>query len=235
MSTTKSSVSFGGVNYLYGNVAAYDTLNMAHNEGMTHNQDLNLCFAASGDLRNIIKTIVGIPDDYNGTALCIVNDRDLLVVARNVVMLLTSLGFPPVIAAEMILHIWYSARLKPEMLQNVKDRVRPLIAQVVEDIEQKKNGTLLSATWTLGSRVLSIRLFKYQWDFILKLLDAEHPVSKSEAQRENVMLNHTRVDYRERMLFQMSPSRRVCSVKMRESGMLLPFGSCLDEYTCSNP
>ena len=235
MSATKSSVSFGGTKYLYGNVAAYDILKMDDNEGMTHNQDLNLCFAASGDLRNIIRSIVGIPDNYKGTALCIVNDRDLLVVARNVVMLLTSLVFPPVIAAETILHIWYSARLKPEMLQNVKDRVRPLIAQMVEGIEQRENDTLLSETWTFGSRVLSIHLYKYQWDFILKLLDADHPVSKSEAQRQNGMLNDTRKDYRERMLFQMSPSRRACSVKMRESGMLLPFGSCLDEYTCSNP
>ena len=235
MSATTSSVSFGHLRYLYGNVAAYDILNVAHNEGMTHNEDLNLCFAASGDLRNIIKSVVGIPDDYNGTALCIVNDRDPFVVARNVVMLLTSLVFPPVIAAEIVLHIWYSARLKPKMLQDVKDRVRPLIAQVLEKIEQRKNDILLSKTWTFGSRVLSLRLYKYQWDFILRLFDAEHPVSKSEAHRRDVMLNHTRVDYRERRLFQMSPSRRACSVKMRESGMLLPFGSCLDEYTCSNP
>lgn len=229
------SESFGHLRFLYGNVAAYDVLSLAHNEGITHSKDLNLCFAATGDLRNIIKSIIGIPDDYNGTCLCIVNDKDQLVVARNVVMLLTSLIFPPIIAAELILHIWYSARLTPKMLQDVKDRVRPLIAEVVKKIEQKKNDVLLSKTWTFGTRVLSLRLYKQQWSSILRLFDGEQPVSKSEEERKYVMLNETRVDYRERRLFMLSPSRRACSFKMRETGMLLPFGSCLDGYNCSNP
>lgn len=235
MSTVMPSVSFGHLRFLYGNIAAYDVLKMAHNEGMIHKNDLNLCFAASGDLRNIIKSIIGMPDDYKGTCLCIVNDKDHLVVARNVVMLLTSLVLPSIVAAELILHIWYSARLTPKMLQDVKDRVRPLIAEVSKKIEQRKDDVLLSKTWTFGTRVLSLRLYKHQWDFILRLFDSEKPVSKSEGERRYVMLNDTRVDYRERRLFQMSPSRRASSFKMRETGLLLPFGSCLDSYTCSNP
>ncbi|KAI9714053.1 MAG: hypothetical protein M1812_006500 [Candelaria pacifica] len=208
---------------------------MAHNEGMTYSKDLNLCFAASGDLRNIIKSIIGIPNGYNGKCVCIVNDKDQIVMARNVVMLLTSMVFPPVIAAELILHIWYSARLTSKMWQDIKERVRPLIVEVLKKIEQKKDDVLLSKTWTFGTRVLSLRLYKQQWNFILRVFDAEQPVSKSEEQRRYVMLNDTRVDYRERRLFEMSSSRRACSLKMRETGILLPFGSCLDEYTCSNP
>ncbi|KAF6236092.1 hypothetical protein HO173_005720 [Letharia columbiana] len=235
MSTAMPSESFGHLRFLYGNIAAFDVLKLAHNEGTKHNKDLNLCFAASGDLRNIIESVIGMPDDYSGTCLCVVNDKDQLVVARNVVMLLTSLVFPPVIAAVLILHIWYSARLTPKMLQDVKDRVRPLIAEVLKKIEQKKDDVLLHKTWTFGTRMLSLRLYKQQWNLILRLFDAEQPVSKGEEERQYVMLNDTRVDYRERRLFTMSPSRRVCSHKMQESGMLLPFGSCSDGYTSSNP
>ena len=215
---------------------AYDILNLAHNEGLTHNEDLNLCFAASGDLRNFIKSIVEIPDSYNGTALCIVNDRDQIIVARNVVMLLTSLVFPPVVAAEIMLHIWYSARLKPKMFQDVKDRVRPLIAQVLKGFEQRKHYTLLSGTWTFGSRVVSLCQCKGQWEYILMMLDTKHPVSNSEVHKQQYMkLNAPGLDTLEHRLLQMPPSWRVCIVKMRESGMLLPFGCCLGEYTCQNP
>ena len=235
MSAATSSVSFQPPRDLYGTIAAYDVLNLAHNEGNTHNEDLNLCFAASGDVRNIIKSIVGIPDNYNGTVMCIINDRDQLIVARNVVMLLTSLVFPPAIAAEIMLHIWYSARLKPKMLQDVKDRVRPLIVQALKKFEQETNDNLLSETWTFGSRVLSLCLYEGQWRFILMMFDAKHPVSNSEIHKQYMMLNATGMDILEHQLSQMSPSRRVCIVRMRESGMLLPFGSCLDEYTCQNP
>ena len=211
------------------------TLNLAHNEGNTHIEDLNLCFAACGDVKNVIKSIVGIPDSYDGTVMCIINDKDQLIVARNVVLLLTSLVFPPVIAAEIMLHIWYSARLKPKMLQDVKDRVRPLIVQALKKFEQKNDNTLLSETWTFGSRALSRSLYKHQWESTLRLLDAKHPVSNSEAHKQYVMLNATGMDVLEHCLSEMSPSRRVCTVKRRESGMFLPFGSCMEEYTCPNP
>ena len=236
MSVAPSSATLWHPRDLYGLVAAYDILNLAHNEGLTRDEDLNLCFAASGDLRNIIKSIVGIPDNYNGTALCIVNDRDQIIVARNVVMLLTSLVFPPVVAAEIMLHIWYSARLRLRMLQNVKDHVRPLIAQVLKESEQRKHYTLLSGTWTFGSRVLSLCLCKGQWEYILMMLDAKHPVSNSEVHKQQYMkLNATALDTLEHRLLQMPPSWRVSIVKMRESGMLLPFGCCLDQYSCQNP
>ena len=236
MSAAPSSGTLWPPRDLYGLVAAYDILNLPHNEGLTLNEDLNLCFAASGDLRSIIKSIVGIPDNYNGTALYIVNDRDQIVVARNFVMLLTSLVFPPVVAAEIMIHIWYSARLKSQMLQDVKDRVRPLIVQALKKFEQRNYTTLLSETWTFGSRVLSLCLYKGQWEYILMMFDAMHPVSGSELYQQQYMkLNATGLDTLEHQLLQMPPSWRVCIVKMRESGLLLPFGSCLDEYTCQNP
>ena len=100
-------VSFGDLRFLYGNVPAYDVLNLAHNEGKTHREDLNLCFAASGDLRNVMKSINGLPDTYAGICTCVINDKDQAVVARNVVMLLVALLLPPVQAADLILHVWY--------------------------------------------------------------------------------------------------------------------------------
>ena len=68
------------------------------------------------------------------------------------------------------------------------------------------------------------------------MLDAKHPVSHSGVhQQQYMMLNATGLDTLEHRLLQMPPSWRVCTVKMRETGMLLPFGSCMDQYTCKNP
>ena len=35
----------GGLNYLWGNIAAIDILNIARNEGSAYSKDIDLCFA----------------------------------------------------------------------------------------------------------------------------------------------------------------------------------------------
>ena len=37
--------TFGHLRYLWGNVPAYDVLNLPQNEGKAYDRDLNLCFA----------------------------------------------------------------------------------------------------------------------------------------------------------------------------------------------
>ena len=55
---------------------------------------------------------------------CVLNDRYVKVVARNIVMLLIAAQLPPAEAAEVILHVWYSARLTRGMLTVIDDYVR---------------------------------------------------------------------------------------------------------------
>ena len=55
---------------------------------------------------------------------CVLNDRYVNFVARNIVMLLIAAQLPPAEAAEVILHVWYSARLTRGMLTVIDDYVR---------------------------------------------------------------------------------------------------------------
>jgi hypothetical protein len=73
--------SFGSLQYLWGNIPALDLLKVAENEGdeAILQNDVSLLFAASGDLRNIIKTVVGLPEDYAGNCKAVINDRDTLL------------------------------------------------------------------------------------------------------------------------------------------------------------
>ena len=55
---------------------------------------------------------------------CVLNDKYVNVVAGNIVMLLIAAQLPPAEAAEVILHVWYSARLTKGMLTVIEDYVR---------------------------------------------------------------------------------------------------------------
>ncbi|GAB1193899.1 hypothetical protein APSETT444_003135 [Aspergillus pseudonomiae] len=78
----------GGSKYLWGNVPALDLLQLKNNEGEAYSQDLSLLLAASGDLRNLVKTVVSLPNSYRGRVHVDINDRDETVVARNLIFLL---------------------------------------------------------------------------------------------------------------------------------------------------
>ena len=183
----------------------------------------------------MIESVVKLPGNYQGTCTCVVNDRDPIVVCRNVVIFLVSVLLPPAEAADLMLHLWYSGRIKSSMLEQLRTSVRNLIADVVDKIKNKRDDVLLSKTWLFGPREISVRLYKYQWSCILKMLDSQHEVVETEKHRLDIMLNASRLDHQERHLSTLSPARRACSRRMRETGVLAPFGYCLERFEYCNP
>lgn len=149
-------------------------------------------------------------------------------------MLLLGMLQPPSVAAEVILHVWFSARLTSPILQKFKE-IGPLIADVVGKIRDRRADVLLSKTWSFGTRQVSVRMYKKQWNTLLAMLDADHDVAETERNRLHIMLNATRLDYQERHLLFLPPAQRVCSHKMRKTGVLVPFGSSLEQFNCPNP
>jgi hypothetical protein len=65
--------------------------------------DFNLLFVASSDHRNTIKTIVGLPEGYEGECTAVLNDMSLIIMARNAIMLFTALQFESEIAVSVII------------------------------------------------------------------------------------------------------------------------------------
>jgi hypothetical protein len=94
-----------GGQYLWGNTPALDILKLEGNEGESTERNFNLLFAASGDLRNIIETIVSLPNEYKGTIRVVINDVNFNVVAMNIILLMVALHFEPEEAAATILHV----------------------------------------------------------------------------------------------------------------------------------
>ncbi|KAJ4384482.1 hypothetical protein N0V86_000081 [Didymella sp. IMI 355093] len=149
--------------YLLGNIPALDVLKLADNEGDTSKtRNFALLFAASGDLRNVIKTLLGLPQQYQGKCSVVLNDRDFQVVTRNAIMLLAALHLNTNIAVPLIIHTWYSAFIPAVMLQVLQSEILPLITDVCSKIRNKASGSLQAKTFTIRGRILRFVFTKEQ-------------------------------------------------------------------------
>ncbi|CAF3612824.1 unnamed protein product [Fusarium graminearum] len=233
------TITFGGKKYLWGNVPALDVLQLGSNEGDNYQGQLNLLFAASGDLRNVVKTVVGLPSTYGQTINIVMNDRDLDVVARNAIMLLLALtaeGQDEVI--DCIIHVWYSAFLRKSDVDIINQKVRPLLKEVCDKIKGQPPNTYLGKTWVFGhQRSLRLVLEKSSWEGLLALIDVPKGLTADKANiiRTAVTLADSRVDYRDRAYLFFPPAHRVARHRFREDGLLLPFGTCRTEFRLPNP
>ncbi|KAI9903766.1 hypothetical protein N3K66_000295 [Trichothecium roseum] len=229
---------FGMNKYLWGNVPALDVLKLDANEGVNYNRDLSLLFAASGDIRNVAKTIAELPESYKRSVHVVINDREFDVVARNIIILLIALVVEdPNEAAECIIHVWYSALLRESDMAILRHRIRPLIVDLCNKSIKKPSNALLGKTWTFGKHSLRVVLRKVAWNRLVCYLDPVLglTVERAHKVRTGVTMSEHRKDRLERGIFASKPFYRVALVKFREDGLLLPFGAPRSEFTVPNP
>ena len=184
-----------------------------------------------------MKSLIGLPETYAGHCGVVVNDKDSDIVARNAILLLIALHFSPEVATPMMLHLWYSALMPAQMLQSLRDNILPLIQEVCDKIQAKPAQSLLSKTWTYDTRSLRLILTKEQWGYLLPYFEVPDGLSAAQAQaiRLSTTLAPERKDYLERALLTQPPAWRVCTMKFRKDGVLLPFGSSRQEFDSPNP
>ncbi|EXJ70466.1 uncharacterized protein A1O5_06535 [Cladophialophora psammophila CBS 110553] len=240
---------YGGGKYLWGNVPAIDILRLEQNEGHNYNKDLALLFAASGDLRNVVKTIGSLPNQYPGRVQVCINDRELHVVMRNATLLLLALtsqdsrstgsAAEPCALTETLIHVWYSALLPPKVSSELQIRVKPLIDEVCRGIAHKPADSLLGKTWRFPSgSSLRLVLKKEDWLLFQSFVDMPKGLTEDQARkiRVAVTLAPERADYRDRWYFKdETPSMRIAKQRFREDGLLLPFGHPRHEFRIPNP
>lgn len=188
-------------------------------------------------MRNMVQSIASLPDSYQGNLLFAVNDLDLDIVARNLIMLLLALDIEDSEqAVQSIIHIWYSASIRLQDARLLTELICPMIEEVCVKIADRAAGSLQAKTWIVGRSSLRLVLKKELWTSLLsyfrlppglthqKAYDKRVAVTKAEPQAEI---------YRDFCVLQ--PEHRVCREKYRETGIMLPFGHSRDEYTVPNP
>ncbi|KAM0286534.1 hypothetical protein ACHAO9_008162 [Fusarium lateritium] len=246
---------FGGSKHLWGNVPALDILRLEDNEGKDYKKKLNLLFAglcskgnisdllltkaiASGDIRNVIKTIAELPEGHGKPVNITINDRDFDIVARNVIMLL--IAFTAVdqdAAIDCIIHVWYSAFIRKSDLDIIQQGVRPLIANICEEHRDKPVDHSIVTTWEFGRWSLRLDLQKSAWDNLLLFTEVPKDLTAEKANeiRTATTLAESRKDYRDRHFLFLSRFRRVAAQQFREDGILQPFGSQRAEFSVPYP
>lgn len=188
---------------------------------------------ASGDIRNIVKTVNGLPGNYRGRCTIIVNDIDPQVTARNLIILAilldTTSKSPAEEVAEAALHISYSAA----------------VTKAQEDLVKTCHGRILSSnelegrtrSWFSGS---PCEMLRYELDEGTmaeagRLLKSSYSLQEAKNDMHRIMMAPSRVDYRDRYLASLRPHHRVAHMKWRDgTGIVLPFGEPAGSFTEPN-
>ncbi|KAF8074568.1 hypothetical protein FPV67DRAFT_587451 [Lyophyllum atratum] len=210
--------------YLWGNLPAIDCLNLSENEHLSAlRQDFKFCFAASGDIRNLVRTVNGLPDAYQGKCDILFNDWNPLVVGHNLVVLWALLNPQLSIddAAELALHIMYSSSLTYNM--------SAFLSKFMDVLD----GLPLSRDTTLpirGRGKLHVELASVDLRVTKEMLRSRYGIRAASHAYSKIMCNRKREDYTDRHLTGLEPSHRLAFSHYRSSGILGPFSLDLSHF-----
>jgi hypothetical protein len=125
---------------LWGDVPAIDVLNLSKIGGVEKAPpDLKLLFAASGDLRNVVQSLLGLPETNDGTCTVVMNDRDSTVVVRIILLLLVAYIFPEDETVPTMIHLWYSAFLPKCMVDALQEKFLPTYQTDLQQTQEQSH------------------------------------------------------------------------------------------------
>jgi len=218
---------------------AIDILEVGKNEGEdAREQDFNVLCAASGDLRNVVKTVSRLPEQYTGKCTFVMNDFDLDIVARNIILLMIAQQFPIKEAVPAMIHLWYSARLPTTILETIQTKLLPMIEDVCNKVAKKPNNIPLGKTFKLeGGQSLRVVLTKPDWNRFKAYFTLHKGLTPKMAElfRRKAVYDPARRDYHHKGFYTYWPALRVCADKFRQDGILLPYGASRKDFVAWNP
>ncbi|KZP09108.1 hypothetical protein FIBSPDRAFT_760468 [Athelia psychrophila] len=226
------NVAFGrsanqNATYVWGNVTAIDCLNVARNEGSAaRNADFKLCFAASGDIRNMVETINGLPSDYSGKCDILFNDMNPIVVNRNWIILYTLLQrtVPIPGAADLAAHFMYSAALSPVASAHLNQCISTLYGTgIIRDGQTFATGSLHMRGDSEGA--LHMRAKTEEMKDFLRMPLSTYKFEDAMKSMRSAMLHPSRVDYRDRVLASLTPGHRMAWTHYQQTGVLGPYSA----------
>ncbi|KAJ3546626.1 hypothetical protein NMY22_g1968 [Coprinellus aureogranulatus] len=255
---------YDGGSRLWNTYPPVDLINLKDNENDLE-KDFNLAFlcessavipadtsflqwsmAACGDIRDLMQTINSLPPNYSGKLNVVLNDTDVNVSLRNLVILLTLGRLPDIdLAADIVLQYWFSIRLPTDYIVKAgsfghayRDHLRKHGFGVPYPLDGGKTGPVVdlplppSTSSPEGSAIAlvgcSLETMNAWLDHMKKGMHA------SQEDYERVRVNPLRDGYWEWRYSMMRGSHRASVHTYRTSGILLPFGGVYANYNSSN-
>ncbi|CCL98318.1 uncharacterized protein FIBRA_00312 [Fibroporia radiculosa] len=205
---------------MWGNMPAIDLLNLLQKEG-TLDDDMAIAFIASGDMRDVVRTVNELPLEYTGELTILINDRNHIVLSRNLALLLL-LGTleDKRRAADIAAHFWYSAFV-PELyhtqLQLVMRKALEFIPHHTGDV---------TCTLTPTSRVEGcIGQVAASYLGLCSIISTAYDANDALNELSRARLVETSEDGLHRQYWPLESSHRLAYHEFRKYGLLLPFGA----------
>ncbi|KAI1309786.1 hypothetical protein F5Y03DRAFT_382905 [Xylaria venustula] len=145
---------------LFGSYPAIDVLRLEANEGTEWKDSINVLFVQPTDLRDVIKTIVDLPDKTSASINVTITDETTTKTARNLILLLLALSSDdPDVTAECAVPFWYSPFIPKWCLSAIRELTDPFIDeddQGHQETDGEHEG-LITKHWSFGQALLEAK------------------------------------------------------------------------------
>lgn len=194
-------------------------------------------------MRNVVRTINELPVNYAGHLTILLNDRQPMIVVRNI-LLLFILGTisDSAEAAEVALHFWYSAFVPMTHKTVLSSKFMQLAERLQDSSLNIKLGEQSLMTGAISTQTLASLFMLFKSD--LPLGNASNEIHRvrfvvvfcydSEAQSVSQRFEPSRVDRHHRDYCRMEPSHRLASLEFRRFGLVYPFGAANNHFNSTN-
>lgn len=197
-------------------------------------------FAVEGDIRHGIQTVARLPDWFAGTVTFTIANSSMDMTARNIFLTMLAFLVPEKDdAVDAMIHLWYSAYLRPCHVRLLLERIRPFIADAARIVASQPQEAIFTRSMIKDDRGVRISLTADQWTQLLHYFDfaVENGVDepRSADARNEVVASETFNDERDLILLRNSAHSRVGIMKFRQQGILQPFSHDSSDFTVPNP
>ncbi|KAI8951944.1 hypothetical protein F4801DRAFT_600608 [Xylaria longipes] len=148
----------GGQYELFGSYPAIDVLRLPENEGINRKAPLNVLFVEPTDLRDLIKTVVDLPENTSTPINFFVTDCTTERTIRHLILLLMALSSQnPDITAECAIPFWYTPFVPKWCLPAIRELIGPFLQDCgpknQEEVANLESGILRE--WSFGCASLT--------------------------------------------------------------------------------
>ncbi|GJE90137.1 zf-MYND and DUF4470 domain-containing protein [Phanerochaete sordida] len=210
---------------LWGTMPAIDVLKLPP-DGAKSRAQIGVAFIASGDLRNMLKTVNGLPEDYAGQVTVLMNDISDYVTLRNILMLRILAKIKNKRrAADIALHLWYTAFIPDMYHTEIQSLATEVIISTSSTRTQLGPQAFLDVSIDQDVRMLCGALLTSYEQY--SMADAANELSR-------VRFDPARIDLRHRQWARCEGSHRLALLEYHRFGLVLPFGGHNAKFNSPN-
>lgn len=191
------------------------------------------------DLRSVLKTILGVPQGYTKTLRIMLNTPSLIMTLRCLAPLVILVNDTDAQRAAVdIIHLWYSARIHPELEAVLDELVGEYIEECLERCSSLPPAMFMTLTDDFKSRKGSLKtaIQAFVWEDLHSFWTQDSGFDDAKAEESRFKCNFAPEarDWLDMERICHRPSRRHSREAYRNDGVLLPFGASRARFTYHN-